>query len=65
MVLTKTVGQIVRVFDMGCARGRVGIDLSSARTADRSYYAVESEADTVVDVARAMGGAVLYLFKRS
>ncbi|KFY87881.1 hypothetical protein V500_06707 [Pseudogymnoascus sp. VKM F-4518 (FW-2643)] len=36
MALTKTVGQIVRVFDMGS-------DLSSTRTADWSYYAVESE----------------------
>ena len=48
---------------MGWTRGGVGIDLSSACTADWRYYAVESEADTEVDMARAMEGAVLYLFK--
>lgn len=43
----------------------MGIDLSSARSADWSYYAVEAEGGvTVVDVwAHAMEEAVFYLFE--
>lgn len=36
---------------------------NKARTTDWSCYAVESEGDKLVDVAHAVGEAVLYLFK--
>ena len=41
----------------------MGANLSSACTAAWSYYAVESEADKIVDVGHAVGGIVSYLFK--